>query len=131
MQIVTDAMLTSARRAQASIMTARCIIRDPETRWAWDEETQSEVEVLGEVVYSGPCRWQAKQVGTQTVPAGGQPIPVDQFVGAIPWDAPTIKPGMTLEITEADDPELLGMYTLNRAEASSFATARRLHGERP
>lgn len=131
MEPAIDAMLTSARRAQESIMTATCVIRDPAPRWEWDPESRTEVEVPGPEVYRGICRWQRAGLSGRVIRAGGQGVPVGQFVGAIPWHATAVAADMVLEILTADDPALLGTYTLTEAEASSFATARRLHGERP
>lgn len=127
--MLTATQLAQARATQETIMTAQCVIRGPGDGWVWDGAAS--VPAPGPVVYSGKCRWQRASLSAQVVSAGRQDVTVARFVGAIPWEQADIFAGFTLEVTAADDPALLGTYTLTEVEASSFATCRRLHGERP
>lgn len=129
--MLTPFQLAQARAAQEAIMTATCVIRSPGDGYIWDPELQQEVPDPGDVVYTGKCRWQRASLSAQVIIAGEQDVTVTQYVGAIPYEQADVLAGMTLEVTAAADPALLGTYTLTEAEASSFATARRLHGERP
>ena len=111
-------------------MTATCVIRGKGEGWVYDPEQGKDVPAPGPVIYDGPVRWQRDRDAVVVV-AGTQDVKVRKAVGAVPWHVTDVVEGMTLEVTSSDDPGLLGVFTITEVEASSFATARRLHGQRP
>ena len=126
--MIGDADLAQARAAQVTLMTATGTIRAESTGWVWDADQARSVPAPGPVVYEGRMRVQRSRNQAGAIPGGQQDMQVATHVGAIPWDAPTIRPGHTITVTASVDPAMVGVpLVVTDVEHSTLLTARRFH----
>lgn len=122
---LSPAQLAQARTAQEMLMVSTGVIREPGDSWQWDG--QQSVPVDGATIYDGPLRIQPERQQARTTPAGEQDRTTAIYVGAVPWHVTGLHKGLTLQVTGALDPDLIGReFTLAEVEVSGlYVTARR------
>ena len=114
-------------RAQAlSMMTDRCIIREPD---AWPDEVLTEGTVAW--MYAGteqlPCRIKTTDTMPQTVTVGGQTVPTLRLRVSLPIEIVPVKDQVVTIISAVSDPALAGRrFDVQISEVGSQLTARRV-----
>ncbi len=73
----------------------------------WEVVDGKDVPRRGPVAYQGKGRLQRSTMGHNATTAGGVPISVSAYVGAVPWNI-DLQPGMVVQV-EASELDALGM----------------------
>lgn len=98
--------LAIARERRQLLMRSRCEVRRPNAERAWDPDTGTYSDPGYTVVYAGPCHVLSrisngiKQSYEEHVSAE---YSVETYPIALPWDAPMVDNGDSMQITESDD----------------------------
>ena len=120
------AALPELRAHALSMMTDRCIIREPD---AWPDEVLTEGTVAW--MYAGteqlPCRIKTTDTMPQTVTVGGQTVPTLRLRVSLPIEIVPVKDQVVTIISAAADPALAGRrFDVQISEVGSQLTARRV-----
>ena len=97
----------------------------------WELVDGIEVPKRGPVVYRGPGRIQVNSQRGGATPAGGVPLQVQPYAGAVPWHVTTLTNGCILTVDAAEDPQIVAQqFRIFPVETNGLAvTARRFSAE--
>ena len=126
--MITPEALAFMRAAQEMIMTSTLVIT--EYAEGWEVVDGKDVPRRGPVAYQGKGRLQRSTMGHNAATAGGVPVSVSAYVGAVPWNI-DLQPGMVVQVEASEDPHAVGDFRISAVEVSALAlTCRCFHAER-
>ena len=126
--MITPEALSFMRATQEMIMTSTLVVT--EYAEGWEVVDGKDVPRRGPVAYQGKGRLQRSTMGHNATTAGGVPISVSAYVGAVPWNI-DLQPGMVVQVEASEDPHAVGDFRISAVEANALAlTCRRFHAER-
>lgn len=94
------------RKRATALMNDACIVYNPDDP-VLDDTTGTVTTPYTEAKYEGPCRYWEVPAG-QVMRVGEENIVLAQSYLSLPWDAPIPESSDTIEITQSEDPSLIG-----------------------
>lgn len=127
--MLSAAELAWCRETHALAMPDVCEIRHPGgAAGAFNPDTGSTPTTPNQPFYDGACAAQDDPAAARELLVAEQEVALGVTVVRVPWDVTEVAEGDLVTVTVSADPVLAGRgeMTVQKVQASSFATARRL-----